>query len=225
VRRPGALWLRSDLERKAMFGVEETVHLPASAYASDLTRDVYRRLMDKARIALRAGQAVVLDATFASAAERRAAGEVAAEVSAAFSGLFLDAPLSTRLERIASRRADASDADVDVARRQRRLTLYLGYVPDPSGPGHQQVARVSVATRHGSAQLARRNPHAIRRPDPPSRRHDCHTRRRGAGTTGHLHHRFHDALLVATAQIHGHGLVTRRDQTFGPWTKVPIATV
>jgi predicted nucleic acid-binding protein len=33
-------------------------------------------------------------------------------------------------------------------------------------------------------------------------------------TTGHLHHRFHDALLVATAQIHGHGLVTRRDRTF-----------
>jgi predicted nucleic acid-binding protein len=38
-------------------------------------------------------------------------------------------------------------------------------------------------------------------------------------------HRFHDALLVATAQIHGHGLVTRRADTFGQWTKVPIATV
>ena len=36
-------------------------------------------------------------------------------------------------------------------------------------------------------------------------------------------HRFHDALLVATAQIHGHGLLTRRDAIFGPWTKVPIA--
>ena len=38
-------------------------------------------------------------------------------------------------------------------------------------------------------------------------------------------HRFHDALLVATAQIYGHGLVTRRADTFGPWTKVPIAIV
>jgi predicted nucleic acid-binding protein len=35
-------------------------------------------------------------------------------------------------------------------------------------------------------------------------------------------HRFHDATLVATAQIHGHGLLTRRDTTFGPWTEVPI---
>jgi predicted nucleic acid-binding protein len=38
-------------------------------------------------------------------------------------------------------------------------------------------------------------------------------------------HRFHDALLVATAQMHGHGLITRRDTTFGPWTQTPIAIV
>jgi hypothetical protein len=106
-RAPGALWLRSDLERKAMFGVEETVGLP-----------VYERLIDKARIALRAGQAVLLDATFATSAERSAAAGAAAEVGVDFAGLFLDAPLATRLERIASRRADASDADADVARRQ-----------------------------------------------------------------------------------------------------------
>jgi predicted nucleic acid-binding protein len=44
-------------------------------------------------------------------------------------------------------------------------------------------------------------------------------------TTGHLHHRFHDALLVATAQIHGHRLITRRSTTFWPWTQTLIATV
>jgi toxin FitB len=38
-------------------------------------------------------------------------------------------------------------------------------------------------------------------------------------------HRFHDALLVATAQMHGHGLITRREETFGPWTQTPIAIV
>jgi uncharacterized protein len=117
-RAPGALWLRSDLERKTMFKVEETVRLPASAYSGDVTRDVYERLIDKARIALRAGQAVLVDATFAAASERRAAAGVAAEVGVAFFGLFLDAPLATRLERIASRRGDASDADAEVARQQ-----------------------------------------------------------------------------------------------------------
>jgi uncharacterized protein len=122
-RAPGALWLRSDVERKAMFGIEETVRLPASAYANDVTRDVYERLIVKSRAALRAGQAVLIDATFAAAAERSAAAEAAAEVGVAFVGLFLDAPLATRLERIGARRADASDADADVARRQRAEPL------------------------------------------------------------------------------------------------------
>jgi predicted kinase len=117
-RAPGALWLRSDVERKATFGVGETDRLPASAYSSDVTREVYERVIDKARIALRAGQGVLIDATFATAAERRAAAQVAAEVRVGFAGLFLDAPLATRLERIGLRRADASDADADVARRQ-----------------------------------------------------------------------------------------------------------
>jgi aminoglycoside phosphotransferase family enzyme/predicted kinase len=117
-RAPGAFWLRSDIERKAMFGVDETFRLPGSAYADNVTRDVYERLTDKARIALRSGQGVVLDATFATAAERGAATALAAETGVAFAGLFLDAPLATRLERIGSRRADASDADADVARRQ-----------------------------------------------------------------------------------------------------------
>ncbi len=106
-----------------MFGIEETVRLPASAYASDVTRDVYERLIAKAQVALRAGQGVLLDATFATAAERLAAAAAAAEVGVAFAGLFLDAPLATRLERIGSRRADASDADADVARRQRAEPL------------------------------------------------------------------------------------------------------
>ena len=122
-RAPGALWLRSDVERKAMFKVEETVRAPASAYAPEVTSEVYGRLMEKARIALRAGQAVLIDATFAAAAERRAAAGVAADVGVAFAGLFLDVPLATRLERIASRRDDASDADAEVARRQRAEAL------------------------------------------------------------------------------------------------------
>ena len=122
-RAPGALWLRSDVERKAMFGVEETAHLPASAYVAEVSRDVYARLDGKARLALRAGQAVVLDATFSTGRERRAAAQVAGEVGVGFSGLFLEAPLGTRLARVGGRGADASDADASVARGQRAEPL------------------------------------------------------------------------------------------------------
>jgi predicted nucleic acid-binding protein len=44
-------------------------------------------------------------------------------------------------------------------------------------------------------------------------------------TNGLPRHRFHDALLVATAQLQGHGLITRRDGIFGPWTQTPIVIV
>lgn len=42
---------------------------------------------------------------------------------------------------------------------------------------------------------------------------------------GAQRHRAHDAVLVATAQAHGHGLLTRRDGIFGAWTNVPIAVI
>jgi predicted nucleic acid-binding protein len=43
----------------------------------------------------------------------------------------------------------------------------------------------------------------------------------------HAHplHRRHDAILVATARAYGHGLLTRRDGVFGPWTQTPIEVI
>ena len=122
-RSPGALWLRSDVERKAMFGVDETDRLADAGYSPDVTREVYRRIDEKARRALRAGHSVILDATFASADERAAAERIGFETGVAFDGLFLEAPLDIRLARLAGRQADASDADATVARGQRADAL------------------------------------------------------------------------------------------------------
>jgi hypothetical protein len=41
---------------------------------------------------------------------------------------------------------------------------------------------------------------------------------------GHVRHRFHDAVLVATAQAYGHGLLSKRVTVFGAWTKVALAS-
>ena len=130
-RAPGALWVRSDLERKAMFAVGETVRLPASAYAGDVTRDVYRRLVDKARIALRAGQAVLLDATFAMAAERSAAAGAAAEVGVA-------------LRRTVSRRSsgDTSRAYRFPARRRFGCRRRCGAPADDGGSERERMGGV-----------------------------------------------------------------------------------
>jgi toxin FitB len=41
---------------------------------------------------------------------------------------------------------------------------------------------------------------------------------------GHVRHRFHDAVLVATAQAYGHGLLSKRVTVFSAWTKVALAS-
>ena len=36
--------------------------------------------------------------------------------------------------------------------------------------------------------------------------------------------RYHDVLLAATAQLYGHGLLTKRLPVFGAWTNVKVAS-
>ena len=115
---PGALHLRSDVERKLLFGVPETERLDTSAYTEDVSRTVYRRLLNKARLALMAGFSVIVDAVFLGPGERARARQIAQQTGAEFDGLWLRAKKSTMLKRVADRRADASDATVDVVEKQ-----------------------------------------------------------------------------------------------------------
>jgi aminoglycoside phosphotransferase family enzyme/predicted kinase len=116
---PGAVLLRSDVERKARFGVGENERLPADAYALDVTAALYSELVEKARRIVAAGQSAIVDAVYARPHERAAI----AAVGASFRGIFLTADLPTRLKRITGRGADASDADAAVARVQENYDL------------------------------------------------------------------------------------------------------
>jgi len=118
---PGAVVLRSDVERKALLGIAETDPLPDSAYTREVTARVYATLADKARRVVTAGHSAIVDAVHARAGERAAIAQVAAGV--AFHGLFLTAELATRLARVGGRHGDASDADAAVAREQEGYQL------------------------------------------------------------------------------------------------------
>lgn len=120
---PGALVLRSDVLRKRLCGVAETDRLPPDAYVPDLTARVYDGLAERARLALSAGQAVVIDAVCASPDERALFESVAAAAAVRFDGLWLDAPLDLRAQRVTNRRNDASDATADVVKRQETYEL------------------------------------------------------------------------------------------------------
>ena len=118
---PGAVVLRSDVERKLLFGVAETERLPETAYAADATAKVYASLVEKARRATAAGHSAIVDGVFALPAERAALEKAAG--SAEFQGLFLTASLETRIARVGTRAGDASDADASVARMQDQFDL------------------------------------------------------------------------------------------------------
>lgn len=118
---PGAVWLRSDVERKALFGVAETDTLPPDAYTREVTAQVYASLCAKARRILAAGHSAIVDAVFADAKERADIEQAAG--GAMFRGLFLTAPLDIRLGRVGARKADASDADAKVAMAQEQYDL------------------------------------------------------------------------------------------------------
>lgn len=114
---PGAVILRSDAERKALFGVTETDRLPASAYSSETTQRVYDRLIEKARRVTAAGHSAVVDAVFARPEERSTVAALSSS-ELPVEGLFLVADIEHRLQRVGARSKDASDADERVVRAQ-----------------------------------------------------------------------------------------------------------
>jgi predicted kinase len=115
--------LRSDVERKALAGCGENERLPAEAYTAESAARVYAMLTEKARRIITAGHSAIVDAVFARSEERDALRDVARRSSIAFHGLFLTADLATRVARVGSRRADASDADEAVAQAQEQYLL------------------------------------------------------------------------------------------------------
>jgi predicted kinase len=115
---PGALHLRSDVERKLMFGVAETKRLGPAAYSRDVSKRVYQRLVRKAKLALLAGNSVVVDAVFSEFFTREQMEQLGARLGVRFDGIWLTAGEDRLVERVANRRGDASDATVEVVRQQ-----------------------------------------------------------------------------------------------------------
>lgn len=113
----GAIRIRSDVERKRLFGLD----LLASSrgrgveiYTADATGRTYERLFALARVALRAGWPVILDAAFLKREERSAARALADAEGVRFAILACEAPQPVLQERLRSRRGDASEADLAV---------------------------------------------------------------------------------------------------------------
>jgi aminoglycoside phosphotransferase family enzyme/predicted kinase len=115
---PGAVHLRSDLERKRLFGAGDTERLPDEAYAHAITEKVYATLNQKAAAVLATGYSVIVDAVHSAPHERGAVAQIAGAAQVPFVGLWLDAPDGVLKDRVTARKGDASDATADVVARQ-----------------------------------------------------------------------------------------------------------
>jgi uncharacterized protein len=119
-RAPGAVHLRSDIERKRFYGAKEFDRLPNEAYRPQDSQRIYGRLRALASLALSSGQSTILDAVHFRPEDRHAAEMVAAQNNAHFTGFWLEAPLGMVKERVAQRAMDASDATVEFVTAQAK---------------------------------------------------------------------------------------------------------
>jgi predicted kinase len=115
---PGAVVLRTDEIRKRLWGAGALDRLPQEAYAPGFGERVYGEMLRAARLCLAAGRAVVLDAVFLKPEERDAAERLASEMGVPFEGEWLTVSPDLLRRRVAARRGDASDADLEVLERQ-----------------------------------------------------------------------------------------------------------
>ena len=127
------LRLRSDVERKRLFGLASAAHsgsgLDTGIYTADAHTRTYAHLRQLAASLLNAGWSVIVDAAFLKRAERESFRSLARVAGAAFGIL---APLATPdalRQRIEARRAlgrDASEATLEVLAQQMKSLQPLG---------------------------------------------------------------------------------------------------
>lgn len=121
LERLGAIRIRSDVERKRLFGIkpldDSRSAVGGGIYGEEATHLTYSRLYDLAREVLLSGYPVIVDAAFAGAARRERFRDLAQSLSVPFVIASIEAPAKALVERIRLRQAaanDASEADAAV---------------------------------------------------------------------------------------------------------------
>ncbi len=114
LERLQAIRIRSDVERKRLFGLAPSADsrsfLGSGIYGADATRRTYARLRELARELLMAGFPVIVDAAFLKQEERKQFRELAHGLAVPFAIASVQASEATLRARIVQRRNQANDA-------------------------------------------------------------------------------------------------------------------
>lgn len=124
LERLGAIRIRSDVERKRLFGLaalaDSKAQIGVDIYSEDATRRTYARMEELARVVITAGFPVIVDAAFVLHVEREGFRALAQEMNVPFviASVQTDAALlAERLALRSKRGNDASEADVSVMQK------------------------------------------------------------------------------------------------------------
>jgi uncharacterized protein len=119
--RLGGVRIRSDVERKRLFGYAPQDRTARDVYTAEATARTYDRMAQVAHTTLAAGVPAVVDGAFLRRAERDRFRALARQLDARFTLVSCEAPADVLRARVAARLqagGDASEADVDVLERQ-----------------------------------------------------------------------------------------------------------
>lgn len=161
-QRHGWIHLRSDVERRRLFGLWGTSFLPprtGDRYNPSVTQELYGSLLPgAAEEILKAGFTAVVDATFLKQNQRRALLSMASRLTVPV--LILDCPveLDVARQRMKEREKvgiDPSEADTSVLERQWKEK-------EPLGPEEQMLQVVATTLKAVEAELHRRLPEAFK---------------------------------------------------------------
>jgi hypothetical protein len=118
----GAVRLRSDVERRRMFGEAPAAQgIGSGKYSNDASDRLYAYLQEQSRRLLHAGYTVIVDAAFLQQARRKPFAALASECHVPFHTLALQAEPNELRRRIRERQSagrDASEADLAVLESQ-----------------------------------------------------------------------------------------------------------
>jgi uncharacterized protein len=119
--RVGGIRIRSDVERKRLFGLASSMASDGSIYSADANEKTYARLEQCAGSGLAARVPVIIDAACLRRSERLRFRDLARKLGAHFALVVCSAPVDVLRARVAARAAagtDPSEADLDVLERQ-----------------------------------------------------------------------------------------------------------
>ena len=118
----GAIRIRSDVERKRLYGRGPTDsaadNIESGIYSSDASTYTYKKLIELTSFIIKAGYSVIVDAAFLKHEQREAFQIVSENLGAHFTILDITAPAEVLRHRIRQRKDDASDADLTVLEHQ-----------------------------------------------------------------------------------------------------------